>query len=128
MRKVFMNNDNNTKSLPPYLLIAISALVLGLSRYPGSMGIFAFIAFIPLFRFFDSGKKNSLELMRGAAIFSNQYPYCISLDRISNPTWCPWNNNSLCSLLLGSICLFKSSVAEERMDKMAWIHLNLAFF
>ncbi len=65
-----MNNDNNTKSIPPYLLIAISALVLGLSRYPGSMGIFAFIAFIPLFRFFDSGKKSSLELMRGAALFS----------------------------------------------------------
>ncbi|MBI9031300.1 apolipoprotein N-acyltransferase [bacterium] len=58
------------KNLPPYLTIILSALALGLSRYPGTMGIFVFIALIPLFRFFDSGKKNSLQLFRAGALFS----------------------------------------------------------
>ena len=62
--------NDKKKNLPPYLLIAISAIILGLSRYPGSMGIFSFIALIPLFRYFDSGKKSSLELMRAASLFS----------------------------------------------------------
>ncbi len=62
--------NDKKKNLPPYLLIAISAIILGLSRYPGSMGIFSFIALIPLFRYFDSGEKSSLELMRAASLFS----------------------------------------------------------
>lgn len=62
--------NTNKKSLPPFLLVIMSALILGLSRYPASMGIFAFIALIPLFRYFDSGKKSSLELMRAATLFS----------------------------------------------------------
>lgn len=60
----------NKKNLPAFILIILSALILGLSRYPGSMGIFAFIALIPLFRYFDSGKKKSSELMRAGALFS----------------------------------------------------------
>jgi len=59
------------RDLPPLLLILLSALTLGLSRYPGSMGMFAFIALIPLFRYFDSSKKSSSELLKAAAIFSN---------------------------------------------------------
>ncbi len=62
--------NNTKKNLPSYLLLIISALILGLSRYPGSMGIFAFIGFIPLFRYFDSGEKSKLNLMRSAGIFS----------------------------------------------------------
>lgn len=62
--------NENKRNLPPLVSIILSALVLGLSRYPGSMGIFAFIALIPLFRYFDSGKKRSLDLMRAACLFS----------------------------------------------------------
>lgn len=62
--------NDNKKNLPPYLLIILSALILGLSRYPGSMSIFAFIALIPLFRYFDSGKKKNIDLMRSALVFS----------------------------------------------------------
>lgn len=57
-------------TLSPYFWIIISALALGLSRYPNGLGTFAFIAFIPLFRYFDSGKKRKTELFRAAILFA----------------------------------------------------------
>lgn len=63
-----MNKKQAT--IPPYLLIIISAIALGASRYPNSFGIFAFIAFIPLFRYFDSGRKNKTDLLRAAITFA----------------------------------------------------------
>jgi apolipoprotein N-acyltransferase len=62
---------NKTKQkLPSLFLLIFSALILGLSRFPGSMGIFSFIGFIPLFRYFDSEKKTHSKLLLSAFVFS----------------------------------------------------------
>lgn len=101
----------NKENLPPYLTIILSALALGLSRYPGAMGIFVFISLIPLFRFFDSGKKTGLQLFRAGALFSfvNILVAYHWIGLVTIPGVI--GIIILFSLLLGSICLYQSNLA-----------------
>ncbi|OQY37773.1 MAG: apolipoprotein N-acyltransferase [Candidatus Cloacimonetes bacterium 4572_65] len=63
----------NKKKLTLLIYVVISALVIGLSRYPRGLGIIAFMGFIPLFRFFDSAKHDKLFLLKASMLFSVIY-------------------------------------------------------
>ncbi len=58
------------KNISYYTYIIFAAIALGISRYSYSLGIFAFIGFIPLFRFFEQAKHKTLTLLKAGAIFS----------------------------------------------------------